>query len=67
MTIAWCAFLFIGIPLLYFGGAALKGNLFEEPLPFSTFFVSAAILVVWVNRSTMFIREGAITAVIPRD
>jgi len=34
---AWYAFLIIGIPLLFFSGAALKGNLFDEPLPFPSF------------------------------
>ena len=29
------AFIVAGIPALYFCGAALKGNLFLEPLPFS--------------------------------
>jgi len=33
----WYAFLIIGIPLLFFGGSALKGNLFAEPFPFSSF------------------------------
>ena len=30
----WYMFLLAGIPILYYGGAALKGNLFE-PIPFS--------------------------------
>ena len=34
---AWYAFLIIGIPLLFYSGAALKGNLFAEPFPFSSF------------------------------
>ncbi|MFO7709833.1 MAG: hypothetical protein R6V84_16835 [Desulfobacterales bacterium] len=34
---AWYAFLFIGIPLLFFSGSAMKGNLFTEPFPFSHF------------------------------
>ncbi len=34
---AWYAFLIFGIPLLFFGGSALKGNLFAEPFPFSSF------------------------------
>ena len=34
---AWYAFVIIGIPLLFFGGAAVKGNLFSEPFPFSSF------------------------------
>jgi len=33
----WYAFLIIGIPLLFFGGAVLKGNLFVEPFPFPSF------------------------------
>jgi len=32
----WYVFLIIGIPLLFFGGSALKGNLFAEPFPFSS-------------------------------
>ncbi len=36
-SLAWYAFLFLGIPLLYFGSAALKGNLFEGPFPFPSF------------------------------
>lgn len=32
----WYGFLLVGIPLLFFGGSALKGNLFAEPFPFST-------------------------------
>ena len=34
----WYVFLLIGIPLLYYGGAALKGNLFSAPFPFSTWY-----------------------------
>jgi len=34
---AWYAFLIVGIPLLFFGGAAVKGNLFSDPFPFSSF------------------------------
>jgi membrane protease YdiL (CAAX protease family) len=33
---AWYAFLIFGIPLLFFGGSALKGNLFAEPFRFSS-------------------------------
>jgi len=32
----WYAYLLIGIPLLFYAGAALKGNLFTDPFPFST-------------------------------
>ncbi len=34
---AWYAFLLIGIPLIFFGGSALKGNLFADPLPIASF------------------------------
>lgn len=34
---AWYAFLVIGIPLLFFSGAAMKRDLFTEPFPFSSF------------------------------
>ena len=30
----WYAFLLLGIPALYYAGAALKGNLFDAPFPF---------------------------------
>ena len=33
----WYAFLVVGVPLLFYGGAALKGNLFAEPFPLSSF------------------------------
>ena len=33
----WYAFLVVGVPLLFYGGAALKGNLFAEPFPFASF------------------------------
>lgn len=36
-SLAWWAFLIIAIPLLYFCGSALKGNLFVGPFPFSSF------------------------------
>jgi membrane protease YdiL (CAAX protease family) len=34
---AWYAFLIIGIPLLFYSGSAMKGNLSTEPFPFSSF------------------------------
>lgn len=34
---AWYAFLIFGIPMLFFGGSVLKGNLFSEPFPFPSF------------------------------
>jgi len=36
-TRIWYVFLIVGIPLVFVGGAALKGNLFTEPFPFSSF------------------------------
>ncbi|MCK4358606.1 MAG: CPBP family intramembrane metalloprotease [Candidatus Cloacimonetes bacterium] len=36
-SLSWYAFLIIGIPLIFIGGSALKGNLFTEPFPFSSF------------------------------
>lgn len=33
----WYAFLVVGIPLFFYGGSAMKGNLFTEPFPFSSF------------------------------
>ena len=36
-SMAWYVFLIVGIPLLFFGSSALKGNLFSEPFPFSSF------------------------------
>jgi uncharacterized protein len=35
-SLAWYAFLLIGIPLVFMIGSALKGNLFTEPFPFSS-------------------------------
>ncbi len=35
-SIGWYALLFIGIPLVYYSAAALKGNLFTEPLSFDS-------------------------------
>jgi len=33
----WYAFLFVGIPLVFYAGSALKGNLFADPYPFASF------------------------------
>jgi uncharacterized protein len=33
---AWYAFLIIGIPLIFIGGSALRGNLFTEPFQFAS-------------------------------
>lgn len=34
----WYAYLFVIIPLLFYAGAAIKGNLFTEPFPFSPWY-----------------------------
>lgn len=33
---AWYTFLVIGIPLIFIGGSAIRGNLFSEPFPFAS-------------------------------
>ncbi len=33
----WYTFLLIGVPLIFIGGSALKGNLFTEPFPLTSF------------------------------
>jgi membrane protease YdiL (CAAX protease family) len=33
---AWAAFLLFGVPLVFYGGAALNGNLFTDPFPFAS-------------------------------
>lgn len=35
-SLTWYAFLIFGIPLLFYAGSALKGNLFSEPFAFSS-------------------------------
>ncbi|PKN71270.1 MAG: CPBP family intramembrane metalloprotease [Deltaproteobacteria bacterium HGW-Deltaproteobacteria-12] len=42
---AWYAFLIIGLPLIFIGGSALRGNFFTEPFPFTSF---QALLVALV-------------------
>jgi len=41
----WYAFLIIGIPLLFFAGSALKGNLFADEFPFPSFQSLIAALI----------------------
>ena len=44
----------------------LINPLWPDAQPYDTwFFVLVAVVVVWVNRKTMFTREGAVTEVIP--
>jgi membrane protease YdiL (CAAX protease family) len=42
---SWYAFLFLGIPLIFIAGSYLKGNLFTDPFPFSSF---SAVIVATV-------------------
>ena len=34
---AWYVFLIVGLPLIFIGGSAIRGNLFSEPFPFASF------------------------------
>lgn len=43
---AWYAFLIIGIPLIFVSGSALRGNLFTEPFPFTSFQTLGVALVL---------------------
>lgn len=45
---AWYAFLIIGIPLLFYSGSAMKGNLSTEPFPFSSFQALGAAMLFMV-------------------
>ena len=36
-SVGWYAFLLIGVPLVFLGGSAMRGNLFTEPFPFTSF------------------------------
>lgn len=36
-SMAWYAFLIIGVPLIFIGGSAIRGNLLTEPFPFASF------------------------------
>ncbi len=36
-SVGWYAFLLIGVPLVFIGGSAMRGNLFTEPFPFTSF------------------------------
>ena len=42
----WYAFLIIGIPLIFIGGAALKGTLFTDPYPFTSYRVLISALLL---------------------
>ena len=45
-SMLWYAFLLIGLPLVFYGGAAWKGNLFTESFPFSSFQAFAIALIL---------------------
>ena len=34
-SVSWCLFIFVGVPLVFYIGAGLKGTIFTEPLPIS--------------------------------
>ncbi len=56
----WVAFLLLA--LFHF---QVNNPLWPDAQPYDTyFFVAVAVLVVWLNRRTMFTREGAVTEVI---
>jgi membrane protease YdiL (CAAX protease family) len=42
----WWIFLLAGIPLFFYGGSAIKGNLFSEPFPFSSLQALALALLL---------------------
>ncbi len=44
---AWYAFLIVGVPLFFYGGAIIKGNLFTDPFPFSS--VPALLLALFLS------------------
>jgi Type II CAAX prenyl endopeptidase Rce1-like len=41
----WYVFLFIGIPLVFYVGSAVKGTLFEDPFPFTSVWSLCAALI----------------------
>jgi len=45
---AWYVFLIIGIPLIFIGGSAFRGNLLTEPFPFASFQALLVALVLAV-------------------
>lgn len=52
-SMAWYTFLLIGIPLIFIGGSALRGNLFTEPFPFASFQSLLAALVLAAIKGPM--------------
>lgn len=45
-TAGWYAFLIIGMPIIFIVGSALRGNLFTEPFPFTSFHSVLAALIL---------------------
>ena len=52
-SVAWYAFLIIGIPLIFIGGSALRGNLLTEPFPFASMQSVFAALVLAAIKGPM--------------
>lgn len=50
---AWYIFLIIGIPLIFIGGSALRGNLLTEPFPFASMQSVFAALVLAAIKGPM--------------
>ena len=52
-SVAWYAFLIIGIPLIFLGGSAFRGNLLTEPFPFASMQSVFAALVLAAIKGPM--------------
>ena len=52
-SVAWYAFLIIGIPLIFIGGSAFRGNLLTEPFPFASMQSVFAALVLAAIKGPM--------------
>lgn len=51
--VLWYAFLIIGLPLLFIGGSAFRGNLLTEPFPFTSFHTLLAALFLAAIKGPM--------------
>ena len=49
----WYAFLIIGLPIVFYGGSALKGNLFTDPFPFPSFQALMIALLLSIIKGPM--------------
>lgn len=52
-SVAWYGFLLVGIPLIFIGGSALKGNLLTEPCIFASFQALLAALALAAIKGPM--------------